>query len=485
MDQAGQRRIVVSAERFTDFHAPIGALDGDSSGEAGVKVAAPHHARNGGIHIDARNRTGPGNHRLDLGFGYFGSGLRHLCGPIHRWAGFIDRCNHRQMPNQGWKHIVRIDRLGNIVIHSCCQAPLAVAFERVGRQRDDWQVGEFRRFANLFGRLEAIHHWQMHVHEHDVERLAIEKLQGLTSVASDGHACADHFQQPLYHLLIDRVVLDKQDGASHQAIPVGMGHDGFGLVSMVRVEQSRDHIGNFRWHRRFGQHHVDVGAIDLVGQFLRAGNHQYDRRGGANPGTPMQHRCQRLAAYPRHFPVEEDGRERIVLTLGGSNSFEHGIASGGAFDAQRERTQQCTQAIVCGGVVVDHQNAAFEVQVRQNRCRIGNAQRQIERKDAAAPQLGTDTDLATHQLGEIAADGQPEPGSLETPGHRAIELLERREQQWQLVFRDADARILDLEAQTDPAPIGGEGAHAQGDLAGVGELDGVIGEIDQDLADTD
>ena len=70
----------------------------------------------------------------------------------------------------------RIDRLREIAVHAGGQAPLAVAVHRVRGHRDDADVPArgALALANRDGRLEAAHHRHLQVHQHEVERLALE-----------------------------------------------------------------------------------------------------------------------------------------------------------------------------------------------------------------------------------------------------------------------------------------------------------------------
>src|SRR2546423_7566299 len=65
-----------------------------------------------------------------------------------------------------------------------------------------------------------------------------------------------------------------------------------------------------------------------------------------------------------------------------------------------------------------------------------------ERKGAALSFRAFDTDLATEQSGNLAADRKAEAGATVLPVGRSIRLLECLEDQALLVLRDADTRVL-------------------------------------------
>ena len=88
---------------------------------------------------------------------------------------------------------------------------------------------------------------------------------------------------------------------------------------------------------------------------------------------------------------------------------------------------------------------------------------------------------AAHEFDEALADGQAQAGAAEAAGDGGVGLGEGREEAGQLFWRDADAGVLDLEAQAQ----GGGGLldelHAQDDLSLVGEFDGVADQVDEHL----
>src|SRR6185369_15810345 len=72
---------------------------------------------------------------------------------------------------------------------------------------------------------------------------------------------------------------------------------------------------------------------------------------------------------------------------------------------------------------------------------------------AADPLRAADADRSPHHLGELRGDRQPEAGAAVFAGRRTVGLLEGREQLAERRLGNADARILDLEAQQDLALI--------------------------------
>ena len=89
--------------------------------------------------------------------------------------------------------------------------------------------------------------------------------------------------------------------------------------------------------------------------------------------------------------------------------------------------------------------------------------------------------FATHQLGELAANGEPETGAAKAAGGRGVGLFKAAEKAGNLVGFDTDAGIFDLKAQhhLPAAPFGDAGA--QQDMTFFSKFDGVGEVIEQNL----
>ena len=73
--------------------------------------------------------------------------------------------------------------------------------------------------------------------------------------------------------------------------------------------------------------------------------------------------------------------------------------------------------------------------------------RQEERERTPLAEGALDMDLAAEQTCDLTADGESEPGPAISPARRPVGLLERFEDQAQLVLRNADARVLDRKLE--------------------------------------
>ena len=83
---------------------------------------------------------------------------------------------------------------------------------------------------------------------------------------------------------------------------------------------------------------------------------------------------------------------------------------------------------------------------RQPRSGPAIPQWQVQREAAALAGLAGEADLAAEQIGELAADGQPEPGAAEPAAGGHVGLLEGLEDDRLFVGGDADARVGHGEA---------------------------------------
>ena len=120
----------------------------------------------------------------------------------------------------------------------------------------------------------------------------------------------------------------------------------------------------------------------------------------------------------------------------------------------------------------------------------GVEQRQVEREGAALTGLADQANLAPQQRGQLAADGQAQPGAAELAAGAGVGLLEGLEHQSLLVGRDADAGVGDGKSDDGPAtaehrvlgaPALARTLHAQAHLPRRRELEGVGQQVAQDL----
>ena len=119
----------------------------------------------------------------------------------------------------GVEERARIDRLGQVAVHSGRQAAFAIAAHGVRRHRDDADVPPALALQQPDGGgcFEAVHVRHLDVHEHEIERTVFHRGQRLASIADDGHQVAAFGQQTLRDALVDDVVFgDEHSGLSRR-----------------------------------------------------------------------------------------------------------------------------------------------------------------------------------------------------------------------------------------------------------------------------
>ena len=98
----------------------------------------------------------------------------------------------------------------------------------------------------------------------------------------------------------------------------------------------------------------------------------------------------------------------------------------------------------------------------------------------ALARRAVDLDAAAHPLDDAPRDRKAEAGAAELAGRAGVGLLELVEDAGLLLRRDADAGVANLEHDLAGAR---PGLDHDADAAGLGELDGIAGEIEQHLAE--
>lgn len=101
---------------------------------------------------------------------------------------------------------------------------------------------------------------------------------------------------------------------------------------------------------------------------------------------------------------------------------------------------------------------------------------------AATALLALDRDIPPHQAGEVAGDLEAQPGAAILPRDGDIGLGEALEQILYLVAAHADPRVLDSDADGMAILVQSLAVHPDSDGTLVGELDGIVQQVEQDLA---
>jgi len=108
------------------------------------------------------------------------------------------------------EQVAGADRLRQVGVHAGLQALLAIAGHRQRREGHESDARQALRLlapADLCGGLEAAHVGHVNVHEHQVERLALEQGQRFHAVVRNGHPVPAFLQHGHRQLLVHEVVL--------------------------------------------------------------------------------------------------------------------------------------------------------------------------------------------------------------------------------------------------------------------------------------
>ncbi len=108
---------------------------------------------------------------------------------------------------------------------------------------------------------------------------------------------------------------------------------------------------------------------------------------------------------------------------------------------------------------------------------------QLEPEGRAPIRFALDADLAVHPLHQLAADVQAQTGAAVAAGGRGIRLRELLEHARQQDGRDADAGVPHLEPVARPRALLVHAGDVEVDVALLRELDGVVDQVHEDLAD--
>ena len=199
------------------------------------------------------------------------------------------------------------------------------------------------------------------------------------------------------------------------------------------------------------------------------------------------------ARAPRGLLLRPDGaRGGQAIDLGHLQVHEHqvegaagaqlhglpaAVRGGDLVGAARQRQLQQLQV---GGHIVHRQDAQGRQLLRggqfQGLRRLARRQGQAHGKLRALPGRALHADAPLHQLHELARNGRTQARAAEAARGRGVGLGEGVEDALQLLRIHADAGVLHVQVQLARAV-----AHAQQDLATLGELDGVAQQVDQHL----
>ena len=344
--------------------------------------------------------------------------------------------------------------------------------------------------ADLRGGGVAIQLRHLAIHEHEIVGFARQRGERLAAVGDDVGGETELFEQAERDLLVDDVVLGEEDADA-----------GFfrGSLGCSRVWQLRRGGGGGPFPRA-GEAGVELGLPDrfveagaepgealrfLVGMLGHGGEHDEPRGGERGLGGDGAGELE--AVEKRHLHIEDREIERRALG-GGLVELEQRLETvGGAGVADLPGGELVFEDAAVGDVVVHHQHAqAGEPggrRTRGGRTGRGLGQPHGEPERRTFSHLALHADLAAHAGGELARNGEAEPGAAVFPRDGRIALRKGMEKRVPDFRRDADAGVGDGETQRGVALGLALARDADHDFAACGELDGVADEIGQHLAE--
>ena len=234
---------------------------------------------------------------------------------------------------------------------------------------------------------------------------------------------------------------------------------------------------------RLDQQQGDPRLLGLMEHlFAPVGGHYHRPRRRLKQGQPP---AGFQAIDAGHLPIDKGRLERLALATGRGREGQR-LLAGGRLGHHKTHLPQHGRLDLQGlRVIVHHQHAAVaQVEFGQQALhgsRRAHAQPGTEPEPAAPAQGAVHADLTAHQLGQSARNGQPQPGAAVFARGGTVGLLEGLEQPRLLFGRQADAGVLHLEAHQRALIALLQQLGADNDLTPFGELDRVIGVIDQHL----
>ena len=385
---------------------------------------------------------------------------------------------------------------GKVVVEAGGNAGIAVAGERIRRERDHRHLCGYRErtkgttaVADVPQCLESIHFGHLAVHQHHIEAVVGEHFKRLPAVFRELEFAPELLQHHRRDFAVDRIVLDHQRAAGKCA----SASRGACRDTGRHPQRFGDRAAQFSLADRLLQVDFDTGGARtrLFPRSGKGGQHQHSGRSeprvGANPFRQFD------AAHARHLHVDQGGFERRAGAGGRLHFLKRALARFGSVAGHVPVLHLMQQDAAIGRIVFDHQHTllrqAMPVRLaarRRSRRGPGRANLEVKRKceNRTLARCAVDLDQSAHHLHQLLADGKAESGAAITARGCGAALLEYLEQALLRFLRYADAGVPHRYADARVSGRGGVrvDAHRYLHLAFLGELDGVADQVDQYLA---
>mmetsp|Transcript_15772 Transcript_15772/g.43678 ORF Transcript_15772/g.43678 Transcript_15772/m.43678 type:complete len:281 (+) Transcript_15772:1423-2265(+) len=199
-----------------------------------------------------------------------------------------------------------------------------------------------------------------------------------------------------------------------------------------------------------------------------------------------------MAAQHRHLHIHQHDVEGLAHAGGGQHGLHRLAAVAGLGDLHAPLLQLGYRDQHVDRMVLGDQHApALQGRAGPHLARLVAHRRRCGRQGQLGPEhralarRAAQADLAAHQRGQLAADGQAQAGAAITPRRRFVGLRERLEQALLLVERDARAGVghLDMHPFAGTAlAVAGQRPDPHRNATLLGELQRIAGQVQQHLA---
>ncbi|EZP46142.1 hypothetical protein BW39_05793 [Delftia sp. RIT313] len=386
-------------------------------------------------------------------------------------------------------------------IHACGLDPGALLDIGLCSQRYHRKMPQRAARAQGARGTEAVHAGHVHVHEHGIERLAVEQLQRLQTVLRSLYRYAGLLQQLGGHLAVEYVVIHHQHPAPRQARVALLwrraGRRVFRLGRFGVPQRLTDAGPQCRCGQGLDQQAPQAKLRGTQLHFVAPEGRDHERSRGLGQVLSLAHAARQLqSVHAGHAPVQQGQAIGGFLACGLLQHAQRLHAVRRRIAAHAQSAHHGGQRLARVGVVIDDENArAAQVVVAVQQCIRGKPDLGLEAEVAALAGLAAHTDLAAHELHQPVADGQAQAGAAVAARGLDVGLGEGLEQPLGPRCIQAYAGVAHAHAQVVQGRCRGvrigirRRVHRwrrqmQGDhhLAMLGELDGVADQVGQHLA---
>ncbi|MFM1944605.1 MAG: hypothetical protein RI897_3587 [Verrucomicrobiota bacterium] len=341
--------------------------------------------------------------------------------------------------------------------------------------------------ADFGSGLVAVHFGHLEVHEDEVEGgwIGLEGFDRFEAVIGDRDRGAGALKEFAGDLLVDFVIFREEDTGALEEVGVFIWLGGFSVVAVGLAEDIDEAIDQHGLGDGLHEEAIDVKGFGFGADFFASEGGDHDDGGDVFEVGVVFDLAGGLETVDfGHAPIHEDH----LVRFRGIPFVEcgEGFAGGGdGVDFGGDAAQGAEEDFAGGGVVVDDEGAEVLEFRREDAGGFFRAGLEVDDEVEAAAFTGFtfEPDAAMHEFDEAFGDGEAKAGAAVFPGGGHVGLGEGLEQAGGLFRGHADAGVGDREFELD----GGIGMFEQfgcdADLAFLGELDGVIDEVGDDLAE--